>query len=291
MGSIRSSALGALAVLITGLGLGMGDGHATNAIEASGADTTPPVFTKPPTGAIPLGAVLHDWTCSDPNDEHYVDPVHVYFRAADGESGIDHYEMTDWFSGIWSIGSATRFTTSSATMDSADCFGGGTYSVVIRAVNGAGVSSNWWVWPDDVLEVVPDTPGVRVQYEGSWAVSHCSCWSGGTTHKTRQQGAAVRFQVKAATIGAPLTPTKVSLALVMAKGPDRGVASVFLDGKRLATVDTYSTTRVNRTVVWRKAVSPEAHTLRVVNRASHSHPRIDIDAVLIMLKGSMDAGP
>ena len=62
----------------------------------------------------------------------------------------------------------------------------------------------------------------------------------------------------------------------MAKGPDRGQAQVWLDGRKVATINTYSATKANRTVVWRANLAPGSHTIRVVNLATAGHPHIDM---------------
>jgi hypothetical protein len=71
------------------------------------------------------------------------------------------------------------------------------------------------------------------------------------------------------------------VALIMAKGPARGKASVYVDGVYRATVDTYAAGNVNRVVVWEAEFAGTAnHTVKVVNQATAGRPRIDVDAVL-----------
>lgn len=264
----------------------------TGTVASGAVDTTPPVFTKVPTASIPVGAVLDAWTCTDPNDEFALSPVYLDFNASDPESGISRYEQGDGQSEPVSIGLQDRITTDSRTADPADCIGGGRYSVYVRAVNGAELTSlsifKYSPNAEGRLLVVQDTPSTDVAYLGVWAVSHFTGWSGGTTRKTSRSGAAVRLYVNFAQPSTDLYPATSALGLVMAKGPDRGKASVFLDGLKVATVNTYSATKVHRTVVWRASVSPGAHTLRVVNLATTGHPRIDIDAFVVLQKGSTD---
>lgn len=81
-------------------------------------------------------------------------------------------------------------------------------------------------------------------------------------------------------------PANWGLAVVMAKGPNRGQAAVFVDGVKVATANTYSATSVNRTVVWRQTLSSAPHSLRVVNLATAGHPRIDVDAFVAVAKDS-----
>ncbi len=66
------------------------------------------------------------------------------------------------------------------------------------------------------------------------------------------------------------------LGLVMPKGPDRGKAAVYIDGRRRATVDTFDSARAHRQIVWETGLSSGTHTIKVVNLATPGHPRIDI---------------
>ena len=69
------------------------------------------------------------------------------------------------------------------------------------------------------------------------------------------------------------------VALVMAKGPARGKASIYLDGKYIKTIDTYAASNTNRVVMWDTEVAGTGnHTIKVVNQATSGRPRIDVDA-------------
>ena len=67
----------------------------------------------------------------------------------------------------------------------------------------------------------------------------------------------------------------------MEKVADRGRADVFVDGVKKATVDTHATSTRHRVVVWQGLYTRGTHTLRVVNRATPGHPRIDLDTLLL----------
>lgn len=66
----------------------------------------------------------------------------------------------------------------------------------------------------------------------------------------------------------------------MEKAPNRGSADVYVDGVKKATVNTYSSTTAHRVIVWQTVLAAGAHVVKVVNRATAGHPRIDLDAVL-----------
>ncbi len=71
------------------------------------------------------------------------------------------------------------------------------------------------------------------------------------------------------------------VALVMEMAANRGSADVYLDGVKKATISTYSATTTHRSVVWESLVSTGTfHIIKVVNKASAGHSRIDVDALL-----------
>jgi hypothetical protein len=270
----------AIAVLLAGAAM-------AGAPAGAATDVTPPVWTKIPAASIPVGAVLDSWDCD--GVEFSLTPVHVDYQARDPESGIDHYEMaTDQGNGPEDVGLVTRATMTARTTDPADCFGGPRPIFSAYAVNGAGLENAEYAWQSSQLVVIQDKASNNKGYTQGWKTSHCACWSGGTTHKTRKKNAALR-----ATLLAPDsagTPSTSALALIMATGPNRGRATVWLDGVKVATVRTHSTVRTQRTVVWRQSVAPGVHVVRVVNQATPGHPRIDIDALVLLPKGSQSFG-
>ena len=55
---------------------------------------------------------------------------------------------------------------------------------------------------------------------------------------------------------------------------------MYVDGKYQKTINTYSKTTKHRVIVFDTWLSAGPHTIKVVNKATPGHPRIDIDAVL-----------
>jgi hypothetical protein len=111
-----------------------------------------------------------------------------------------------------------------------------------------------------------------IAYSGTWSVVHCACASGGMTKKTTAKGASFTYTDH--------WYQDDHLGLVMATGSGRGSADIYVDGKKTATVNTYSKTTQNRVIVYDKWMTEGYHTIKVVNLATSGHPRIDLDAVL-----------
>lgn len=116
--------------------------------------------------------------------------------------------------------------------------------------------------------------GVTSSYTGTWGVSTCTCWSGGSARRTSAKGARANFTFDYT------GPHPV--ALVMEKAPNRGRAQIYVDGVLRATIDTYSATVKHRSVVWIGTLKTAGrHTVSVVNMATPGRSRIDVDAVMV----------
>jgi hypothetical protein len=166
--------------------------------------------------------------------------------------------------------SARSYAARSNTMD----YSRSGFGVVVRMkeCNGRHVTSN----PIETVIQPGEDIDPAMHYSRGWSVSHCSCFSDATTHRTSDKNASVSFQT-----AAPYDHSGVAVALVMPKAKNRGSAAVYVDGVRRATVNTYSKQAINRTIVYQVVLSGWArHTVKIVNLATHGHPRIDVDATI-----------
>ncbi len=114
-------------------------------------------------------------------------------------------------------------------------------------------------------------PGM-LTYTGTWRTTSCACASWGAMRNTSAKNASLTFTRS--------YDRDDHVALVMAKGPGRGKAAVYVDGIKVATVDTFANANVNRVIVFDRWMSAGTHTVKVVNLATSGHPRIDLDAML-----------
>ncbi len=109
----------------------------------------------------------------------------------------------------------------------------------------------------------------------AWSVSHCACWSGGSTHWTSAKNASLSFRTQ------PGDGSGGDVALIMSKAKDCGSAARVCRRVQKVTVDTYSKTAINRTIVYQVALPGTAtHTGKIVNLATAGHPRINLDATI-----------
>ena len=72
-----------------------------------------------------------------------------------------------------------------------------------------------------------------------WSRTSCACAIGDTMLRTSTKNASLSTVVNG-------EGRKEHVALVMAKGPERGKAAIYFDGKLVKTVDTYATANTNR---------------------------------------------
>ena len=263
---------------------------ASMAVSAEAApDRTPPVWNKLPTTSMPVGAVLEPGGSWDVSCTYISMKSNINWRASDPESGIDHYGYAD--QDAWPVPNYGKATTGTQTayVEHNACGSGGYEETAFYAFNGAGLWTDTY-WDPDRLSVMqddgrwwPDSDGVdldapQLEYSGGWSTSACNCWADGTTQKTTKSAASVTLGNLWAHGGTH------GVGLVMAKGPDRGKVAIFVDGLKVATVDTYSATKVNRTVVWRQALTKSDDSIKVVNLATPGRPRVDIDAFVLLKK-------
>ena len=93
----------------------------------------------------------------------------------------------------------------------------------------------------------------RFVYAGPWSQVTSSSYSGGTARSVSTRGAlvAVRF-------------TGTAVRWIGPKGPTLGRAEVYVDGRRVATVDQSATRAQSKRVVWTSAALPAgAHRLEI----------------------------
>ena len=244
-------------------------------------DATPPSLSLAPVADFVVGSVIGP---TAPDDFGPVGSTSdIMMRAgwsASDASGICGYSSRADYAG--EPGDFSEWTSATSLMQSTtdydDQYGGGSFKLEGFTIQARDCAGNVTEKAVAMRPIVAQEDGATFgygdvigtpAYTGTWGTSHCTCFSGGgSTRRTTQAGASVTFT------GGPSRT-----ALVMAKGPDRGAAKVYVNGVLKATVNTYSATKLNRAVVWNGATN--AGPVKVVNVATAGHPRIDLDAVLV----------
>jgi hypothetical protein len=107
-------------------------------------------------------------------------------------------------------------------------------------------------------------------YSGAWtAISATGAW-GGTAKYSPAKGAYAKF-----------TCTCDAITWVTDEDSNHGSAKVYLDGILKKTVDTQSSTKKNRVIVFKAAwPSTGTHKIKIVNLGTSGHPRVNVDGFL-----------
>lgn len=227
------------------------------------ADTMPPV-AKPPVESFPLNASLGATAV----------PVRLDFSATDtAGSGVARYELEQSTNG----GSYAPVTLPSATATNITRpLMPGAYRFRVRAQDAAGNWSPWAEGPSFSLGAHQENDAAVVYAGGPWTRAALSGAYGGSVAHASAPGASATF---------PFTGNEVSW--VAPRGPERGVAEVWVDGAKAATVDLYSATDQPRKAVFRKTfASVGDHKIEVrvtgVRSAAATGTRIDVDAFVTL---------
>lgn len=242
-------------------------------------DTRPPQLTTPAFARFTVGQQVSDndypavnerlrWTASDSGSglasvavllkytQNTTDNYDLLYQGLGSQTAVTGYSRTETCTGFIGLGWEVRATDNAG--NSRVRFVEGTPQVVDQ--NGISFFADEAYREFDVAR------------KGTWGTSSFTGWYRDTTWRTIDPGARVSY-----------TRTYIKgqhFALIMAKGPDRGSAAVLIDGVLDETVNTYSATRQHRMLVYEAWMPEGEHTVRVVNRATAGHPRIDIDAVM-----------
>jgi hypothetical protein len=111
-----------------------------------------------------------------------------------------------------------------------------------------------------------------VTWTGSWKTASSASASGGSYRWASGSGASTTYSFSGRAVG-----------WVAAVGPSYGSAKVYLDGKYVLTVDLHAASAGWRRIVFAKTWSASgAHKIRIVGQATAGHPRLDVDAFVVL---------
>ena len=111
-----------------------------------------------------------------------------------------------------------------------------------------------------------------MRYRGTWTRYRTSSAFGGTTRFATSRTASARVSVTGRTI-----------AIIAPRGPSRGSFGLYVNGRYVKKVSLYASTASARNIVATLAYSSSAVRtveLRVLGTARH--PRVDLDAVIVL---------
>jgi hypothetical protein len=145
------------------------------------------------------------------------------------------------------------------------------YTFRVAATDNAGQASGWTLGPSFTPTVYSERSS-RVSYSGTWASSRSSSYLGGTARyaSVARRRATISF-------------TGLAVAWVGTAGRSRGSARVYADGALQGTYSTYrSSGSYRRVITGRTFTVVRAHTYRIEVVGTRGHPRVDLDAFIVL---------
>ena len=113
---------------------------------------------------------------------------------------------------------------------------------------------------------MPESSATRT---GTWKSSSTSYYLGGRGLYSGAKGASARW-----------TFTGRSVGLITKRATNLGAMYVYVDGVKVATVDTRSSSTAYRQLLWTKVWSTSAqHTIKIVVAGTSSRPAVAIDGI------------
>lgn len=114
-------------------------------------------------------------------------------------------------------------------------------------------------------------PGAALSYSGEWAPVACADCQAGAAAQTAQPGAAVQIEA----------PPGSQVALILRRGPQYGIATILIEGKPAARVNTYATEPAERVIVWSAQLGDGQEKITVINKAKPaSRSILALDSVI-----------
>jgi hypothetical protein len=187
--------------------------------------------------------------------------------AVDGMTNVARYEIAQQIDGGGFVQSSNA--TSPSTIR--PLLIGHTYQFEVRAIDAVGQAGGWRVSPTFRPYLTQSTSSTTTS--GTWHTTSSSSYSGGSTRYATASGARITFTATSAR----------SIAIVTTKATSRGSFKVYVDDVYKATISTYSTMTKFRQLVYEfRWTSPGTHKVKIVVSGTAHHPRVDVDAFVVM---------
>jgi hypothetical protein len=147
---------------------------------------------------------------------------------------------------------------------------GAEYRYRVRAVTSTDRSD--WVTSPEIQVSRSNESASALRYTGTWRPASSKSYIGGKVRYSTARGATASFDFDGR-----------SVALIAPKGPTRGSARIYLDGKYVTTVSLYRSTFRARQIVFVANWSDVArHRLTVRVVGTPRHPMVAVDALYVL---------
>jgi hypothetical protein len=126
-------------------------------------------------------------------------------------------------------------------------------------------------WKASYATTVVEERSSRIHYRGRWVLASHRGYTNGRVRMSNRAGAS-----------ASITFRGSGIAWLGPKGPSRGQARVYIDGKRVATINLWARHFSPDSVPFtRKWTGLARHTLKIVVSGTRGHPTVAIDAFVV----------
>ena len=192
----------------------------------------------------------------------------VSWSASDLGSGVSGHELEVRVNGAAFTPVVIDPTAAATTYALAN---GASYQFRARSVDAEGNWSAWKTGPSVSAKLVQQTAS-SVTFSSGWKGTTASAYSGGSAKYASKKGATVTFKA-----------TGRVFSFITTKGPSRGKAKVYVDGKYVVTIDLKAATTTYRVQAWTKTFSSaKSHTIKIVVLGTSGRPRVYADAFAVI---------
>jgi subtilisin family serine protease len=219
-------------------------------------DVAAPVTSKPNQFSLSLGSTIGSTSAT---------AVIRWPAALDAQDRVHHYTLKKKSGSTW----VTVTSSTTALLAASSVTFGKSYLWRVRSYDPIGHNSAADS-PTEKPSLHQDSSSLA-HYGSGWTTKSSSSASGGKTHTTSTANAQMTFTFKGR-----------SVSIISPKSSSRGSFDVYVDNVLTATVNTNASSPKPRIVVFAKTwTSTTTHTVKIVNKATAGHPRIDIDAFVV----------
>jgi hypothetical protein len=219
-------------------------------------DSVPPKITSAPTVSLVGGVGLTGSTV----------PVKVSWKGTDATSGVNHYTLSQSKDG----GAFTQVGTSATASKTVNVAPGHTYQFKVTGTDNAGNTSAGKSGKTYTLSLDQEN-STKIKYSTGWTRQKLTGASGGQVEYATVKG-------KTAT----LSYSGIQAAWVSTLGPTRGSASTQRDSQPKVTIDTHASAPKTAHIVHVVTGPSGSHTLVITVLGTSGHPRVDIDAFIVL---------
>jgi hypothetical protein len=198
------------------------------------------------------------------------DPVTISWNGTDATSGINHYTLYESKDG----GAYTQIASQTATSFNKNLGPGHTYQFEVTATDNAGNTSAASAGIVYNLSLFQENASA-IKYSTGWTRQVLSGANGGSVDFATAAGKTATFSF-----------TGFQVAWMSALGPTRGSATVKLDSGTAATINTNTSSPKTAQIVDVITGTQGAHKVVVNLLGTAGHPRIDVDAFIVLSAAS-----